>query len=64
MLLTINILLQGDVARRVDLAGSFFPEVILLSSVTQVITTIFSTPRAWFNLENSSRKAYVALPPD
>jgi len=62
VLLTIKILLRGDTARKVDLAGSFFPEVILLSSVTQVITTIFSTPWGWFSLENCSRKAYMALP--
>lgn len=51
-------------ARRADLAGSFLPEVILLSSVTQVMTKTCSTAEARFNLENSSRKAYLALPPD
>lgn len=62
VLLTIKILLRGDAATRVDLAGSFSPKVIQLSPVTQEIVTIFSAPRAWFNLENSSRKVCMALP--
>lgn len=62
VLLTIKILLRGGAAVRVDLTSSFFPKVIQLSLVTQEVVTIFSTPRAWFNLENSSRKVCVALP--